>query len=143
MADHTSGIEALRLEGNKLLHGFAPADRTLIGSVRELSLLRQWQASPFFDREEPGGESDSVWISGTVTLQRDAITVVGSHREPVSELSLTLQPLGNAEAPERWKEPVERLLAKFEDHSLGEDGGKLVTYLRDVYSHFDERPPTL
>jgi len=136
------------VDGNKRFYEFAPAIRTLSASVRDLEVHRGWDADPLFsilgEEEESSGRD---WITGTALLGKDRIAVIGSEREAVRELSFSLRSFPSVEQhAARWQKQRSTWgdpLSKFESDSLDEDGKRVLQYLRNVFTHFDDRPPTL
>jgi hypothetical protein len=137
----------LNLETNGELHGFSPSIHTMYGTVRDVAVKRGWNGrDPFVKRDDGPHKAVGTWISGTVHLDDDSVTVIGAESPATKTLSFFLR--GYAEPEDlaaewlRIKSNRGDWRTEMEDESATPERAALVQYLRNVFADFDERPPS-
>ncbi len=132
------------LENNKELHGFGDSIRRLYVTVTDLKCFQIGNGMSPIDDE---GITPCVTglFKGTASIEDDALMIIGSDKEPIKQLSITIRPFNDwIHLNERWDEHLKETgEAKTTGQEVNDDFGRIKQYLQNVHNNrFNEQPPT-
>src|SRR3970040_2188551 len=133
------------IDDNSLLHDFRMSMRGLRLSIRAPEYHRGWTAYGRVDKA-PAAPRVTDWITRTAHLEKDSVAVIGKASRRTTRFSFALNSFDTWEdLQESWMRPRHQMdepLYWFAQDAEGEDGAKLLQFLRNVYDWFNQRAPT-
>ena len=137
------------IDKNPILGGFRQSLRFIHANVIDLRVTRGWTSNKILMFSDASATNLKMWqtISGTAVLDTDSIELIGLKNTLANQLSFQLSPFDDWNSQfDEWKQLEEAgfgPLINFEEEDSNSDKARIAQFLRNCYSNFDKRPPTV